>query len=82
MPSNRPCAAPDGPRRAPRSIPDVPHRAAEGTVEFMYQDFQPNGPQCGPSCRGASVSVTVGSIIVDAGSSEDSGSEDGLMGDE
>jgi hypothetical protein len=52
------------------------------TIEFMYQDFQPNGPQCGSSCRGASASVTVGSSIVDAGSSEDSGTEDGLMGDE
>jgi hypothetical protein len=51
------------------------------TVEFMYQDFQPNGPQCGPSCRGASASVTVVSSIVDAGSSEDSGTEESPMVD-
>jgi hypothetical protein len=45
------------------------------TIEFTYQDFQPNGPGCG-TCSQASASVIVGPGIDDAGSSDDGGTEE------
>jgi hypothetical protein len=39
----------------------------ETTVNLAYQDFYPNGPECGGSCQEASATVSIGADVGDGG---------------